>query len=922
MKRKLTINTLAMGNLKQRKKQYTILIIGIILAMVFSSGIPFFLSCWTNSAEETQRRLFGTQNAIFMNATDSDLENGPLAELVADYSYAHTIGFAYKDEENTDVGAAVAWLEDKAIDMYYPYLYEGRLPEADSEVAIERQSLMTLGLTDKKIGDKITLSMKVPNGKVFSDKTEKRTYTLVGIVCNKKEKICEWETPENAAYFPSVFVNKGEKTAIGGKEILVAFLDLIMCDETTSRADTVADELWDKYYNASAEYVRIETFHNDMSHDGTSGTDIFDTMFYSIAFATILTLFSCLTIVNSFSNNLRERKKQIGMLRAVGATKRQIISIYAREAFIISLVAAPISVFISYFGVKMMTKIIGDDLIFMPKIWILFAGACLGIICVMCAALIPLIPISKSSPMQAIRNIDYTRKLRKKKIRSQKTFNVSSLLAKRNITLSRSRQITVSVILAITVIGSCFGFSGLHHENSETGNRKYKYNLHHNSSYGETLGNCILDYRGYTNNDIAELMSSGYFDQIFATKTGAINILTDEFTDYDILMLLGDTIGYGIYEEVDKGLTKDNFKKKATENFSKSYLKALQRYNYNSLVLPSSFVSIDEVYFDLFEKDVVEGEINLDKINSGEEIILIAPENIGVSLSEIDLTYGYTFIESHHFSEDNPPNEDIEFLEIQKRTYKVGDEIDLSFVSTSNKDETNFIRSDRKVKIGAILNSSPSGFGWEFPSIDGFGILTTNQASHLFASELDYKDIYLQVKGKTDDEKNMIISPYLENMSLSIPDGRFTNWYEFERDNEQEMRVLFFGLYCIVALFLIICGSVINNALTARIREGKREIGTLRAVGADLKVLSSSYIRQLLSIFGWGYGIGFGLYIMGYVLYIAINKSMDLGKDVFDLRMVETLALCSILFAICSINLIIKIKQEMKHSIVENIREL
>ena len=31
-KNKLTINTLAMGNLKQRRKQYTILIIGIIFA--------------------------------------------------------------------------------------------------------------------------------------------------------------------------------------------------------------------------------------------------------------------------------------------------------------------------------------------------------------------------------------------------------------------------------------------------------------------------------------------------------------------------------------------------------------------------------------------------------------------------------------------------------------------------------------------------------------------------------------------------------------------------------------------------------------------------------------------------------------------------------------------------------------------------
>ena len=49
MKKKLTVNTLALGNIKNRKKQYTIMIIGIILAMVFSSSIVFLYS----AAQET-----------------------------------------------------------------------------------------------------------------------------------------------------------------------------------------------------------------------------------------------------------------------------------------------------------------------------------------------------------------------------------------------------------------------------------------------------------------------------------------------------------------------------------------------------------------------------------------------------------------------------------------------------------------------------------------------------------------------------------------------------------------------------------------------------------------------------------------------------------------------------------------------------
>lgn len=921
-KNKLTINTLAMGNLKQRRKQYTILIIGIILAMVFSSGVTFFVSCLQSSIEETKHRLYGTQHEIYLNATDIDFESSELSEFVREYSFAHTIGFAYHSEEKKDVGTAVSWLEDKAEEMYYPFLYEGRMPEKEGEAVIEREAIMTLGLGDKKLGDKITLTMKIPDGKGFSNKTEERTYTIVGIMCNKKSAICEWNSNERAELLPSVFVNKGEEAAVGGKELLVAFVNLYLYDKDISKPDTFSNEAFDRYYKSTENLLRETTYYHEGYGYGTSGTHIWSTMLYSIAFAAMLTLVSCLTIVNSFSNNLRERKKQIGMLRAVGATKRQIISIYAREAFIISLISAPVSILISYFGVKLIIKLMGDDLVFLPEVWILFVGALLGVIVVMLAALIPLIPISKSSPMQAIRNVEYMRRLRKKKIRSQKSFNVSSLLAKRNIMLSRSRQLVVSILLALTVIGSCYSFSGLSHEASQVNTIKYQYHISDNAGYDKTLADCTLDFSGFSNNDVADLVTSGYFDEVIVTKRANINILKDSFNDYELLMLLGDNSGYSIYKEVDEGLTKENYKEKCTAEVYEDYTEALESYNYSSLVLPSTLLSINEEYFQFFEDKVIEGEINLDKLNSGEEIILVAPEKIAIGLNKIDLEQGYTYLDSDYFSETDPMREYIDVFEIQECTYKVGYELYLSNVNVSQKDETNFVRTDRKVKIGAIVHTTyDDGIEFDMPYVTNLGILTTNSASFIFAPETDYDDIQLSVKD-INDEKNMIIAPYLEKLTLSVTDGSFRNDYETDRDSQKDMKILFFGLYCLVSIFLIICGSVINNALTARIREGKREIGTLRAVGADLKVLSSSYIRQLLVIFGWGYGMGFGIYIIGYLLYIAIRKSMEWNKVIFELRLVETFVLCSILFVICAVNLVLKIRKEMKHSIVENIREL
>lgn len=48
------------------------------------------------------------------------------------------------------------------------------------------------------------------------------------------------------------------------------------------------------------------------------------------------------------------------------------------------------------------------------------------------------------------------------------------------------------------------------------------------------------------------------------------------------------------------------------------------------------------------------------------------------------------------------------------------------------------------------------------------------------------------------------------------------------------------------------CASIVNNSLTAQIRENKKMIGTMRAVGASIIELTQSYIRQLFSMFAWG----------------------------------------------------------------------
>lgn len=129
-------------------------------------------------------------------------------------------------------------------------------------------------------------------------------------------------------------------------------------------------------------------------------------------------------------------------------------------------------------------------------------------------------------------------------------------------------------------------------------------------------------------------------------------------------------------------------------------------------------------------------------------------------------------------------------------------------------------------------------------------------------------------------------------------------------------------MLALIILGFTICASIVNNSLTARIRESKRELGTLRAVGVNQADLVNAYVRQLLSIFSWGYGIGFGVFLIGYLIeFLGCKLNEETTMSMIFSPWI-TILFCAVLFAICSINLWLKIKKEMKNSIIDNIREL
>lgn len=457
MKNKLTVNTLALGNLKQRRKQYTIMIIGIIFAMVLSSSTVFLMFSANETATENGYREYGKQAGVYYSEKFGEAEYAEAKDegLIKDFGFAHTIGYAYKDEDEKRYGANVCWMDEKARAISYQILSEGTLPVNENEVAVEKNTLIKLGYKNAKLGDTLSLKLDVQNADSYL-KTVDKQYTLVGILEDKKSNIEYKEAGSYDVLIPGIFVADNTAVEPGGKEKLVAYVD-------EDYSNIKAEENFNKYlcgisddFESNILSIRSRNGYDASLDNLFSGGDTLLLIIAMLIFA------SCVAIFNAFNTNLKERKRQIGLLRAVGTTRRQIINIFGREALIITLIAAPISTLASYCIVRVVLGLTSDNVVISKSLIALPVAMAVDIVVVLCSALIPLVMASKLSPMQAIRDTDTARKVKAKKIKSQKQYDPSAHIAKRNLQLYGSAKVTVSIMLSVAIIISSFGFSLFH----------------------------------------------------------------------------------------------------------------------------------------------------------------------------------------------------------------------------------------------------------------------------------------------------------------------------------------------------------------------------------------------------------------------------------------------------------------------------
>lgn len=886
MRKKLSINTIAFGNIKNRKKQYTIMIIGIILAMVLSSSIVFLYSAAKETYISNHYKTHGYQSEIFASSSlsDKNLDEMKSEGIITAYGEAHTLGYAYTDEQNKYLGSNVGYFDEKGKELSNPILLDGKYPQNQGEAAIEKTQLLKLGLKNAKVGDTITLNLDIQNGNTKYYKTIVKKYKLTGILSDKKSVISySYNSNDYDTLIPAIVVSNKEKIENGGKEKIVYYT------QAEKKHSVDIDDYFAQKNISDSDYNIYDT----NCYAQTNVDNLFSGSGFVIVIMAVLIFASCVAIINSFNSNLKDRKKQIGMLRAVGTTKRQIINIFGREAFIISLICTPISIIISYLIISLVLKFAVKDAVMTKSIISLLIAAVTGEIVVLLAAFIPLISASRISPMQAIRDVETARKFKNKKIKSKKEFDVAKHIAKRDLGFYNGSRITVSVILALTIIVSSFGFANVINDTKN-------YFSNNNHDYYLQFANG----KGLNEAEKQEIADMQYIGEVSGTKSMNINLLRDEIDDFFRVMM------YYTFWPDDQILKSTNQYRDLIRNGkpNSSYEEGKKDLNTDKEYIGLEITAYENSCFKNI-KNNVEGEINYSKLKTGEEVIVASPKKIELAGFANGNTNGFTTKADKEIGKKLGRYESIVIAETP---FKVGDKI-------------TFELPDKTVKIatvGAIIRPNSTDDGEEGDFGSNLEILTTIDGMRTFNKALNYNSLEIKSSEEVNDKIDEQIINELSEFATKY-DGYVGSIYQQNEQIRQNQITIIASLTSIMIICLAVCASIINNAMSARIRESKKAIGTLRAVGADERELTKSFIYQMRSMFVWGTGIGFGVYIISYFITILVEKYYN-GQESYTLEFYPwaAIGIVIVLFIICSVNLWVKVRKEMKNSIVENIREL
>ncbi|HDV8361406.1 MULTISPECIES: ABC transporter permease [Bacillus] len=414
--------------LKGNKKRTILTLIGIVLSVSLISTIGLFMNgTQISQIENTKKRQGYSFHAVVLNYDESILKKikyNPQIESFGLMSQGETVQVG-------EAAVQMNFADDNSLKFLKYSIIKGRLPSNDQEVAVDPWVLPYIK-ENIQIGDSFELNEK--------------KYKLVGFLSDSTY------TQENKV---GRLLTYKSKFSAGEGKILVGISSKANFNEVLEGLKTISGE---NNINISNELIQLEKPGYNNS--------IMATLIITISIVVIATI---VVIYNAFQISVVERTRQFGLLRSIGATRKQIRQIVLREATFLAVIAIPIGIICSLialaslqFTFSLLMENSKAVSIFYVDWNILLISSIITLLSVIASSLYPAYFAGKISPLLAISS---RLSIKKEQIKKQKNSMVKKPLsiplsmAMKNVKRNKNRYtITILSIIISSVLFITFSY--------------------------------------------------------------------------------------------------------------------------------------------------------------------------------------------------------------------------------------------------------------------------------------------------------------------------------------------------------------------------------------------------------------------------------------------------------------------------------
>ncbi len=577
------LNKLTIKNLKLNKKRTVVTIIGIMLSVALITAVASIYSSGIKSLIKYETCEKGNFHTAFYNVPVSDIDIFENNRNIETINITKNVGYAKIDSKNEYKPYAFikAFTKDSLKNLSVK-LVDGRLPENENEIVIPTH-LKTNGRLFLNIGDSITLDIgkRIDNSNYELNQnnpyqkndeevgesiveTTSKTYKIVGIIGRPATNIEGYSAPgytfityleENKINgIVDVYARFSKDGVKNSYETIANILgvDAKLFKKVNDNEKQASNKELKEYLNQmdKAKYsdinvnsylIALET--NPISNSGIGGLGIVVGIVIGIIVFT-----SIFCIKNSFDISITEKIKQYGMLRSIGATKRQIKRNVFYEATILGLIGIPLGLLLGFIASYILIIISnyylngsfaeGLKLVFSFSWLSVLVAIILGIVTIYFSAFRSAKRASKVSPIDSIRN-SANIKINPKKIKSPKLiksiFGVGGEISFKNLKRNKKKYRTtvISIVVSVFIFIALSGFMKLafqqvdHELEISDFNISLSTTITNNESYNKFIETTRLDniedYTIFRNSEIS--FTGNHYNKEYAKF---LNLALDE----------------------------------------------------------------------------------------------------------------------------------------------------------------------------------------------------------------------------------------------------------------------------------------------------------------------------------------------------------------------------------------------------------